>query len=218
GHYSTAYDLALITRYALENRVFSEIVATKEITISKRSLHNTNEMLSMYPGADGVKTGYTGKAGRCLVTSATREEFRIISVVLNCSSRYMRAKSSKEILDYAFNNYKMHVLLEPGEIIGELPVIKGLDENVHVGTSEKIVYPLRQDEAERLERKILLPESLNAPVFGGTDVGYIKFVLDGNVLAESKLKAWKDVARKDFRYYLDNIIMQWLKLVKHSSQ
>jgi len=71
-----------------------------------RSLYTTNEMLSLYPGADGVKTGYTGKAGRCLVTSATRDGFKIISVVLNCSSRSKRAESSKTILDYAFNNYK----------------------------------------------------------------------------------------------------------------
>lgn len=214
GHYSTAYDLALIAKYALANPVFSKIVATKEAVIPKRNLHNTNEMLDLYPGADGVKTGYTGKAGRCLVTSATREGWRIISVVLNCSSRYTRAQSSKKILDYAFNNYIRYTLLEPGEIIGQLPVVKGLDENVPIGTVDKIIYPLTKDELERLEKKVLLPESLNAPIFGGMDAGYIKFMLDGKVLAESKLKVWNDVARKDFKYYLDEIIRQWLKLVK----
>lgn len=110
GHYSTAYELAMLTRYALQNPVFAQIVATKSTTITNRSLYTTNEMLSLYPGADGVKTGYTGKAGRCLVTSATRDGFKIISVVLNCSSRSKRAESSKTILDYAFNNYKPYEL------------------------------------------------------------------------------------------------------------
>ena len=127
----------------------------------------------------------------------------------------MRALSSRKILDYAFNNYARHILLEPGKIIGQLPVIKGLDENVPIGTADKIIYPLTRDEIERLEKKVLLAGNLNAPVFGGMDAGYVKFMLDGNALAESKLKVWKDVAKKDFKYYLDNVITQWLKLVKH---
>ena len=97
GHYSTAYDMALITRYALKIPVFNEIVKTTSIQIGNRYLHNTNEMLTSYQGADGVKTGYTGKAGRCLITSATRDGRRFISVVLFCDSRAQRALSSKNI-------------------------------------------------------------------------------------------------------------------------
>ena len=69
GHYSTASDMAIIARYALQNPVFSEIVGTKVTVIDGKHYDNTNEMLGNYEGADGVKTGYTGKAGRCLVTS-----------------------------------------------------------------------------------------------------------------------------------------------------
>lgn len=212
GHYSTAYDLALITRYALGNPIFSKIVATKQVAIPRRNLYNTNEMLEMYQGANGVKTGYTGKAGRCLVTSATRDGKKLISVVLNCPSRYKRAESSRKILDYAFNNYTKYTLLEPGEIFGYLPVVKGMDISVPIGTVDKIVYPLTEEEFKRLEKKIWLYESFNAPVFAGIEAGYIKFMLDGKVIAESKLKTWNDIARKDFRYYLDEIIKHWLKL------
>ncbi|HOJ09671.1 MAG TPA: D-alanyl-D-alanine carboxypeptidase family protein [Clostridiales bacterium] len=213
GHYSTAYDLAIMTAYALNNPVFSKIVGTKSITIGgNRSFYNTNEMLDMYPGTNGVKTGYTGQAGRCLVTSVNRDGRRLVSVVLNCPSRSVRAISSKKILDYAFNNYTNYTLQEAGEIIASLPVVKGLEDSVKVGTAEKVVLPLRHDELERLEKKVLLHESLEAPVYAGMDVGQIKFMLDEKVLAECVLKTWADVQRKDFRYYIELIIKQWLKL------
>lgn len=214
GHYSTAYDLALITRYALANPVFSEIVSTKTASIPGRNLYNTNEMLGLYPGADGVKTGYTGQAGRCLVTSATRNGWRIISVVLNCPTKSARTQSSIKILDYAFNNYKMYTLTEAGETVGYLPVNKGIEENVPIVTTDKIVYPLTQEEAKRVKTKILLLDDIDAPVFGGVDAGYVIFTLDGKVIAETKLKVSKDVAKKDFNYYFQKTIDEVRKFFK----
>jgi len=214
GHYSTAYDLALITRYALANPVFSEIVSTKTASIPGRNLYNTNEMLGLYPGADGVKTGYTGQAGRCLVTSATRNGWRIISVVLNCPTKSARTQNSIKILDYAFNNYKMYTLTEAGETVGYLPVNKGIEESVPIVTTDKIVYPLTQEEAKRVKTKILLLDDIDAPVFGGVDAGYVIFTLDGKVIAETKLKVSKDVAKKDFNYYFQKTIDEVRKFFK----
>ena len=87
NHYTTAYDLAKITRYALKMDTFNDIVKTSEFNFNGRTFRNTNEMLLGYEGADGVKTGYTGRAGRCLVTSATKNNMRIISVVLFCDTK-----------------------------------------------------------------------------------------------------------------------------------
>lgn len=210
GHYSTPFDLALITRYAMEHPTFSRIVSAKQITIPGRNLYNTNEMLEIYPGADGVKTGYTGKAGRCLVTSAIKKGTRLVSVVLNSPSRYARAQSSVKILDYCFSSYSYYTLLEPGEIIGYIPVEKGKTDFTPIGTVDKIVYPLTVEEFGRIEKKIWLNSKMNAPVFAGMDAGYIHFLLDDKVIAESKLKTWHEVERKDFRYYLDRIIEYWL--------
>lgn len=134
-------------------------------------------------------------------------------MVLNCSSRYIRALSSKKILDYAFSNYERYTLLEPGEIIGYLPIVKGKNESVPIGTIDKIEYLLTEEEFKKVEKKIWLYESLNAPIYAGMDAGYIKFMLDGKVIAESKLKIWNDIARKDFKYYLDEIIKNLLKPV-----
>lgn len=214
GHFSTAYDLAQITRYALNNPVFSKIVATKTAVIPNRSLYNTNEMLGAYPGADGVKTGYTGKAGRCLVTSAVRNGWRIISVVLNCGSRYHRAQSSKAILDYAFNNYTPCVIQKDGDSIGQVTVIKGICDWVDVRTTEEIVIPLKNHEKNRIEKSVNLPESLSAPVYAGIDAGTVQYILDGEILAESKLKTWSDVERKGFLNYLEDIFQEWCRVLR----
>lgn len=213
-HYSTAYDLAVITRYALQNPVFSEIVGTKNITAGSRSLHNTNEMLDLYPGADGVKTGYTGKAGRCLVTSATRNGQRYISVVLNSPTRALRAQSSRKILDYAFNNYKSYTLVKSGDIIAQVPVIRGVEDVISIEAVNDMSLPLRVDEYKKVKKKIIIPEYMEAPIYAGVTVGEVHFYLDGKLLACSELKTRSDVYIKDYRYYIDLVLKEWLNLVR----
>lgn len=214
GHYSTAYDLALITRYALENPVFSKIVSTVSINIKDRNLYNTNEMLTVYQGADGVKTGYTGKAGRCLVTSATRENWRIISVVLNCSSRTQRARSSKAILDYAFNNYKFYTLLSPDEVLCKLPVENGLKTRTTIVPVEGVILPLREDEAALIQKKVQLPGKIKAPVYSNIEVGSVSFYLSGEVLATTKLKTADNVGKKRFGHFFMDVILEWCNLMR----
>lgn len=103
-HYTTAYDLCKIACYAMKNEVFKEIVSTTEYKGDFRSFTNKNKMLRIYEGANGIKTGYTVKAGRCLVSSAEREGMDIVCVVLNCPDMYERSIS---IFDSCFNNYKL---------------------------------------------------------------------------------------------------------------
>jgi len=213
GHYTTAYDLAVITSYALKNPVFAEIVRTKHANIGYTTLNNTNEMLSIYPGADGVKTGYTGKAGRCLVTSATRDGWQIISVVLGCPTRHARAESSKVILDYAFENYKPYVFINKGDKIKTLKVIKGVESNVDVLAMDEIVFPLKEDEKEKVEMYIELPEKLDAPVYANVEVGNIYCYLDGELIGHTSLKTETSIRRKVFRDYLELIFDKWIRLI-----
>lgn len=213
GHYSTAYDLAVIASYALENPDFSKTVSTKSASVQGMWFSNTNEMLTIYPGADGVKTGYTGKAGRCLVTSATRDGWRIVSVVLQCPSRNIRALSSKKILDYAFNNYKPYVLQKKGQCLVELPLKKGIEKSIEVRTVEEIVIPLKDSEKALLEKRIYLPGYLNAPVNAGVDVGTVQYYVNGEIIADSNLMLWSDVGRKDFWYYLGHIFREWCRVM-----
>ncbi len=104
NHYTTARDLCNITRYAMQNETFKEVVSTKEYVGQFRSFKNKNKMLYGYDGANGVKTGYTLKAGRCLVSSAEKDGMDVICVVLNSPDMYNR---SGEILDECFNGFAL---------------------------------------------------------------------------------------------------------------
>ncbi|HPC99763.1 MAG TPA: D-alanyl-D-alanine carboxypeptidase family protein [Acetivibrio sp.] len=214
GHYSTAYELAVLTQYALKNPVFSKIVSTQNISIGNRNLYSTNEMLSLYPGADGVKTGYTGKAGRCLVTSAKRDGFRLISVVLFCSSRAKRAESSKKILDYAFSNYKPYELVKPNQKLGEVDVKRGLKNNVSVVSIEGIKIPLSEKEKEALKTEITLNNPVSSPVHMGVEVGTISFYVEGKLYAQAGIKTAESVPAKTYRHYFGDVMNVWFKLVR----
>jgi len=217
GHYSTAYDMALITRYALTNPVFSSIVCTKSSSIKGRQLYNTNEMLSIYPGANGVKTGYTGQAGRCLVTSSTRDNWRIVSVVLGCSTRTQRAGSSQNMLDYAYKTYKTHDLIKENEKIKDIPVIKGIKKSVPILAVNSISFPLKQEEVNSIKREIFLPQSIHAPIKAGVEVGEIKYFLNGKVFASTALITGESIRRKGFLDYFGEILSTWGRLMRMES-
>ena len=109
NHYTTAYDLAILTDYALKNSDFKKIVSTKIATISfngyPREISNTNELLGNIDGVYGVKTGFTFEAGRCLVSSCARNNLDIIVVVLGADTKSIRTKDSKNLINYIFSNY-----------------------------------------------------------------------------------------------------------------
>ena len=110
-HYTTAFELAKITDYALNNEIFSKIVKTSNYTINingrPKNLHNTNELLGNLDGVYGVKTGFTNGANRCLVTSCKRNNLNIICVVLGCDTKKDRTLDSVKLINYAFNNFSV---------------------------------------------------------------------------------------------------------------
>ncbi len=214
GHYSTAYDMALITRYALKNPTFNEIVKTQSIQVGKRLMYNTNEMLMGYEGADGVKTGYTGKAGRCLITSATREDRRFISVVLFCDNRNQRALSSKKILDYTFDVYFPQTLIR-SEYIGYVPVYKGFEKKVPVYVEKTITMPVTESEKACLYTKISIPKTLYAPIRQKEIVGTMSVYLGEKILCESVIRAGKAIRTKNMLQSVLDVFMAWLKMVKY---
>lgn len=118
GHYSTAYDLWLLTREAMRNPVFREIVTKSTWTEGTRTYVNLNQLLLRYPGADGVKTGTSDAAGECLVASATRRGHRLVAVVLHSQDRYADAAA---LLDYGFAAYDWLLPRLQGEALNRLP-------------------------------------------------------------------------------------------------
>ncbi|MCR2803059.1 D-alanyl-D-alanine carboxypeptidase [Paenibacillus sp. SCIV0701] len=139
GHYSSANDLAKLTAYALRNKVFAEIVATKVKSAPNPNekwdyrWHNKNKMLNMYDGADGVKTGYTKKALRCLVSSATRNGQKLAAVTINDGDDWA---DHRRLLDWGFQHYPLHSIVKRGDDIAGYPYAVGQDFNYPLESSE----------------------------------------------------------------------------------
>ena len=149
-HYTTAYDLALICAKAYENEDFCKIVSTSKAKITvddeARYIGNKNKLLHLYDGANGVKTGFTKKSGRCLVSGAKRSGMQVVGVVLNHSDMW---NDTVRMLDFAFDNYYMCPLDEAMLTSGETEIRVKAKQNV-TGNWQDLGYPLKRDGSERL--------------------------------------------------------------------
>jgi len=197
GHFTTAYDLALITKKALENETFAEIVSTVTKTISsgeennKRTFTNHNKLLNMYEGAIGVKTGYTKKTGRCLVSAAERDGFRVIAVTLNAPDDW---NDHKKMLDKAFNTYKSKPLVIKDMIIKTLPVVCGFQESIELVAEDSFYITLVSEDILRdIELYYNTPSQINAPISKGTNLGTLDISYEGKYLGSVNLVAGADV-------------------------
>ncbi len=155
NHYTTAYDLCKISCYAIKNPIFKEISSTKRVKVSNdgyaydRLLINKNKLLFSYEGCTGIKTGYTKKAGRCLVTSAERDGLDVVSVVINSPQMWER---SRELLDQAFNNYDMVEILNKDEFNDKIyHTNDGKPYKFEIFNS--FVYPLTKAEQSEIKFK-----------------------------------------------------------------
>ena len=188
-HYTTARELAIIAREAYSNETLKSIFSTYKKTIplneteGVRLLINHNKLLKSYEGATGIKTGFTKKSGRCLVSAAERDGLSLIAVTLNAPNDW---QDHKNMLDYGFCAIESRTLCGAGEFTYTLPVVGGCDDHVTVKNADtvRIILP-RSDK--KIEYKIELPRFAFAPVREGEIVGRMVFYLDGEEIAETDL-------------------------------
>jgi D-alanyl-D-alanine carboxypeptidase (penicillin-binding protein 5/6) len=186
-HYTTAYDLALISAYSIKNPVFKEIVSTKRVKIPQttrnydRILINKNKMLNMLDGATGIKTGFTKKAGRCLVTSCFRNGMELISVVLNCPPMFEKSKS---LINNVYENYNLTKIIESDNIIDFID-INGKKTPIHI--KNDIVLPLKQGEKDDLKILYDYPKTIKNETENDTEIGFVKIYLKNNLLFTEKI-------------------------------
>ncbi|MCL2740066.1 MAG: D-alanyl-D-alanine carboxypeptidase [Oscillospiraceae bacterium] len=185
-HYTTAHDLALITRYALRIPTFAEIVSTKIKSIPmegeswNRRLTNSNKMLNIYEGADGVKTGFTKATGRTLVSSATRDGMQLIAVTLNDPDDW---DDHAQMLDYGFENYKSVCLLVKDTNLSQLvgDAVPGVPHNSKVVLSEDLLVALKEGEEAIFEYEIF--EKLPRKLKNGDQIGAAYAKLNSETIA-----------------------------------
>ena len=187
NHYTTAYDLSLISAYALNNPVFKEIVSTKTYVIEetnksdKRYLTNKNRLLSSLEGCCGVKTGFTSKAGRCLVSAAERNNTTYVCVVLNCGPMF---EESTELLNSAFNEYENVKIIDKNKEIYNEYIIDENQGKLYLYADEDFYYPLTENEKNNLHLEYNVQLD-NRQV--GEQVGEIKVFLDKHLIKTVKL-------------------------------
>lgn len=201
NHYSTAYDLALMARYAMRLPNFAEITRTKETSIEfvqphvTMPLRNTNKLLWMYEFADGVKTGTTNAAGKCLVSSATKNGRQLIAVVLDSPGRFA---DSMKLLEYGFNNFTPTKIGEAGDSVAEFSVNDGEINSVPAILTRGVEFMARSGEAAQVQRKIIWLRPHTAPIKVGAQLGVAEYWIKDRKIDEIPLISSKTVKPKGF--------------------
>ena len=211
GHITTAYDLAMITRECYKYPIFEEIVSTKNTKISNgengyRYLKNKNKLLWTLEGANGVKTGFTDDAGRCLVSSCKRSNMHLICVVLNCGPMF---EESAFHFEDCFSKYSMVQLLKNNFCHKNINVIDGKKENVCVYSKKGFMYPLNNMEQTLIKIEVNTLESIKAPIKKEQVVGEVKIYLDKHLLFSEKIYTMEDVESNSMDGNIHRILSNW---------
>lgn len=222
-HYTTAYELAIISDYALNIDKISEVVKTKSYTVYingyPKTISNTNELLEFLNGVNGVKTGFTNGAGRCLVTSVERDKFNIITVVLGADTKKIRTKDSIKLIEYIYSNYELVNIQEliNNEFVNwsninknRIVVNKSKNNIVKIGLEESkyISYPIKNGNIKDIEINI---ENINmyfeAPVYKGAKIGEIHVKIADKELMVLDIFIDNNIERKNWKDYFKECIM-----------
>lgn len=219
-HYTTPYELALLTCYALENKAFANIVNTKTCNISvngySRTISNTNELLGNLNGVYGVKTGFTNGAGRCLVTSIKRGDLDVICVVLGADTKKIRTTDSIKLIEYTFANFqkidlktKIEEEFDNWKKInsGRIKIEKGIKNGIDLKLGEYNLesYTIKNNTENKLQIKINADLNLVAPIEIDTKIGELDFLYDENVILNIPILTNEEVKKKGVLDYMKEI-------------
>lgn len=212
GHYSSARDIAIMSRELIKHEKIFEFTTiwTDSLRGGEFGLANTNKLIRFYNGANGLKTGSTDEALFCLSASAKREGMQLIAVVLGSPTSQDRFDAARTLLDYGFANYKMMKVANTDEAIAFVPVEKGTEQSVALKCESEFTMLTSKSGQEDIEIKTQIPESVPAPVKKGDKVGKIIFFSKGEQICEMALTAAEDVQRKNYLVIFVDIIKRWL--------
>ena len=215
-HYTTAYELALLSNYALNNPTFTKIVGTKNYTItingSPKDLSNTNELLGNMEGVYGIKTGFTNGANRCLVTACKKNNIDIICVVLGADTKKFRTIDSIKLINYVFNNFVVYDLESfvnknfedwKKDNLNTFIINKGLSQDVLLNIENLYIskVPIRKDLINSFEMKVECQKYFKAPVKGNSSIGNIVISNSGKEIAKCNISIMNNIDKKNSSYY-----------------
>lgn len=230
-HYTTAYELALLSNYALNNKTFAQIVGTKNYTINingyPKSLSNTNELLGSFDGIYGVKTGFTNGANRCLVTACKRNDMDIICVVLGADTKKFRTSDSIKLINYTFNNFELVDIKNlinnkfeewKNENLNTIRINKAITQNLNliIENIDKPIIPVRKDLIDSINISINCQKFLEAPIYENTIIGNIHISISENNILNYNIYTSSEIKHKSWCNYLFDIFKNYPYMLENS--
>ena len=215
NHYTTAYELAILTDYALKNDTFKKIVSTKNYTIFlnglPKEISNTNELLGNLNGVYGVKTGFTFNAGRCLVTSSKRNNLDIIVVVLGANTKKIRTKDSINVINYVFDNFSYINTFDISQIAFE-QYLKyfNTNYNLYKTTDTPILelqkkdnydYPIKKEDILKFNTKIYTITNFSSEINKGNKIGLLTLYNNDKILYSLDITIVNQLKQNTWYYY-----------------
>ncbi len=216
-HYSSAYDIALMSKNLYKYEEVRKWFTTWQDTITvglpgkekEFGLTNTNKLIKQYDGCNGIKTGFTSDAGYCLSASANREDTHLIAVVLGSETSEKRNGEITKILDYGFANYRTKVIAKEGESLKEITVERGNPQKICAITEETITALCEKGKEEEISTKVELNEKVNLPITKGDQVGKLVVYQNEEKIAEYPLVANSDVKKASLGQMISRVINKY---------
>ncbi|WP_319379972.1 D-alanyl-D-alanine carboxypeptidase family protein [Thiomicrorhabdus sp.] len=198
-HYTTARDLAtltkaLITKFPEEYEWYSE----KKFTFNGITQYNRNKLLWQDPTVDGLKTGHTDSAGYCLVSSAKREEMRLISVILGASSAKMRIQETQKLLNYGFRFFETHKLYNAQQRLNDVKVWEGTRDLIGIGLQDDLYVTIPRGQYKNLKIESSIQPQITAPIQNLQELGTLHISLNDKLLVERPLVSLAEVEEGSF--------------------
>ena len=203
NHYSSAYDMAMIALELLKYPNILKYTSLYEDYLvkpdgSKTWLVNTNKLVRFYDGVDGLKTGYTGKAGYCLTSTAKKNNIRFLTVVMGEDTSEHRSLDTTNMLNYAFANYKVNNIINKDDVITNVKVLRGVKDNINVYVKEEVNDVIKHNEEKEYSYQKEI-NTLKAPLKSGDVVGKLKVIDNNNILVkEVDLVVKEDINKNNF--------------------
>ncbi|MFS8501613.1 MAG: D-alanyl-D-alanine carboxypeptidase family protein [Caldicoprobacter sp.] len=214
NHYTTAYDVALMSRELLKHPLFFKwsTIWLDYMRDGKTMLVNTNRLIRFYEGCDGIKTGYTQEAGHCISATAKRGNLRLIAVILGAPTSQIRFNEARKLLDYGFANYESIMVVRKGQIVqNEIPVTGGKTSRIMGVAADNLSLLLTKGDSKEFAKEVQISAPLKAPVREGQKIGILTVKKDGKEVGKVDILAGESVEVAGVFDYFNRIFNNWLR-------
>lgn len=212
NHYSTAYDIALMSRELMKHKdifkfttIWMDSLRNGEFTLS-----NTNKLIRFYEGATGLKTGSTSKAGFCISATAKRDGLHLIAVIMNAPTSKNRQADASALLNYGFSTYSIKKIIGKNQSVADIEVYKGLKEYLSIECLDEVKVLREKNNDNEVEIKYNLPPNVKAPVKKGDIIGEAVCIENDAIIGKSRIAAKENIDKVNCFYSYGKIVDMWL--------